>query len=97
MNMKTLFYAFLIVEAVMSIVAFIFYGADKHKAKKGKWRISEKTLLLLAFFFGAPGAYYAMKKFRHKTQHKQFTIPVPIFLILQAALCVYLAYAAFIK
>lgn len=94
--MRNLFYIFLIVEAVMSLAAFIFYGADKYKAKKGKWRISERTLLLLAFFFGAPGAYLGMQKFRHKTQHKQFTIPVPVFLILQAALCVYLFYSAFI-
>lgn len=80
----------------MSLVAFIFYGADKNKAKKGKWRISEKTLLLLAFFFGAPGALFGMKFFRHKTKHRQFTIPVPIFLVLQAILCAYLFNGAFI-
>ena len=93
--METLFFIFLIVEVIMSIVAFIFYGADKNKARKGKWRISEKTLLLLAFFFGAPGALFGMKFFRHKTKHLQFTIPVPIFLVMQAALCVYLFYSAF--
>ncbi len=93
--MKTVFYAFLIVEAVMSIAAVILYGADKHKAKKGAWRISERTLLLTAFLFGAPGALFAMKKFRHKTQHKQFTIPVPAFLVMQIALGAYLFCRAF--
>jgi len=30
---------------VMSITAFILYGADKRKAKKNKWRIKESVLL----------------------------------------------------
>lgn len=29
-----------------NVVTFIAYGIDKYKAKKGKWRISEATLLL---------------------------------------------------
>ena len=29
-----------------NVVTFIAYGIDKYKANKGKWRISETTLLL---------------------------------------------------
>jgi len=80
---------------VMSIVSFAVYAYDKKIAGSGKRRIRERTLLLLAFFMGAPGALIAMKKLRHKTLHKQFTIPVPLFFALQAALVAYLAVLAF--
>lgn len=67
---------------IINLVAFTAYGVDKWKAKKDKWRISEKTLILLAAIGGALGAYAGMRYFRHKTQHKKFTICVPLFLIL---------------
>ena len=58
--------------AFMSIVAFILYGVDKKKAKKGAWRIPEAVLLGWGFFGGACGALCAMKAFRHKTKHWYF-------------------------
>ena len=33
---------------VINVVTFLVYGIDKWKAKKGSWRISEATLLILA-------------------------------------------------
>lgn len=57
-----------------NIVTFIAYGIDKYKAKKGKWRISEATLLLMAFWGGSIGAWLGMKAFLHKTMHKKFYI-----------------------
>jgi len=78
-------YAFLIVWAVMSIVAFVTYACDKIQAKRGKWRVKERTLLLLALLMGAPGALVAMYTLRHKTLKLKFTLLVPLFLILQAA------------
>lgn len=67
---------------IINLVAFAAYGVDKWKAIKDKWRIPEKTLILLAAIGGALGAYAGMRYFRHKTQHKKFTICVPLFLIL---------------
>ena len=60
---------------LLSIITFIAYGADKKKAKDGKYRTKEKTLLLLSFFGGAFGGYPAMLIFRHKTkgEHWYFT------------------------
>ena len=75
---------------LVNIVAFAAYGIDKCKAQKGKWRIPESTLLLLAFFGGAPGALMGMRAFRHKTKHRKFKILVPLFLVLHIALLVYL-------
>ena len=60
---------------LLSIIAFIAYGVDKSKAKKGKWRTKEKTLLLLSFLGGAFGGFPAMLVFHHKTkgEHWYFT------------------------
>ena len=60
---------------LLSIITFIAYGVDKNKAKKGKYRTKEKTLLLLSFFGGAFGGFPAMLIFRHKTkaEHWYFT------------------------
>ena len=33
---------------VVNAVAFIVYGIDKYRARNGKWRIPEATLLMLA-------------------------------------------------
>ena len=51
----------------MGIIAFCTYGIDKYRAKHDKWRIPEKTLMLLALLGGAIGAFLGMKAFHHKT------------------------------
>jgi uncharacterized membrane protein YsdA (DUF1294 family) len=56
----------------LSLLAFVLYGTDKHKARKGLWRISEKTLLLTSFLGGALGGLLAMQLFRHKTRRWYF-------------------------
>ena len=70
--------------AVMSAATFALYGADKSRARKGAWRISEKTLLLCALCLGAFGAAAGMGIFRHKTRHLKFRILVPFFCALNA-------------
>jgi uncharacterized membrane protein YsdA (DUF1294 family) len=59
---------------VMSFVAFLAFGLDKWKAKRGSWRVPEATLLLLAFALGAPGAWFGSRTFRHKTVKTSFRI-----------------------
>lgn len=63
---------------IVSIIAFIAYGADKMKAIKGRYRTPEITLLALALFGGAFGAFLGMCLFRHKTKHLKFTLTVPL-------------------
>ena len=77
--------------AVINIWTFILFAVDKSRAKRGKWRISEAALLGCCFIGGALGGFLSMQIFRHKTKHLQFTVPVPIFLILHIALFVFLA------
>ncbi|MCR4776826.1 MAG: DUF1294 domain-containing protein [Saccharofermentans sp.] len=88
---------FLVFYAIMTLITFVLYGADKAKAKKGKWRIPEKTLLLFAAFFGGLGAFLGMKIFRHKTKHTSFKVLVPVFMIIQFILIAAAAYFLFIR
>lgn len=88
---------FLVFYAIMTVVTFALYGADKSKAKKGKWRIPEKTLLLFAACFGGLGAFLGMKIFRHKTKHTSFKILVPVFMIIQFILIAAGAYFLLIR
>lgn len=73
---------------VMSLTAFALYGADKRKAKKGAWRISEKALLLTSVFGGAIGGLLGMSLFRHKTKHWYFVLINAFFALVYAALFV---------
>ena len=92
--MSTVLYIHIALLAILGIIAFAAYGMDKRKAKKGAWRTSEKTLLLLAACFGGIGAFLGMKVFRHKTQHTSFKLIVPLCALIQlAALAALIVYA----
>jgi uncharacterized membrane protein YsdA (DUF1294 family) len=65
------------------------YGIDKWKAKKGKWRISEATLLILAAVGGSIGAWCGVKVWHHKTLHKKFRYGIPAIIILQIAAIIF--------
>ena len=74
----------------VNITSFFLYGIDKYKAKKGRWRISEATLLLMAVIGGSIGAWVGMRIWHHKTMHKKFKYGIPVIIIFQVALAVYL-------
>lgn len=66
---------------IVNIVTWIVYGLDKWKAKAGKWRIPERTLLLLALIGGSAGALAGMMMFRHKTRKARFVAGVPVMFV----------------
>ncbi len=70
---------------IWNIFVFTLYGIDKSKAKRGKWRISENTLIISALLMGGIGALLGMRVFRHKTKHIKFQILVPISILLNLA------------
>ena len=70
----------------VNLAGFVLMGADKRRAKKGKWRVRERTLLLVAALGGSAGALAGMLSFRHKTKHLKFTLGVPAILLAQLAL-----------
>ena len=74
----------------VNTTSFLLYGIDKYKAKNGRWRISEATLLMMAVIGGSIGAWVGMRLWHHKTMHKKFKYGIPIIIILQVALAVYL-------
>ena len=71
---------------LVNVAAFLVMGLDKRRAKRDKWRISEKALFLPAVLGGALGGVLGMRTFRHKTQHWYFRVGVPLLLVLQVVL-----------
>lgn len=74
---------------VINLIGFFAMFLDKQKAKKGKWRIPEKTLFLLALIGGSVGTTLGMHFFRHKTKHWYFKFGMPLILIVQLGIFVY--------
>ena len=70
----------------INVLTFFVYGWDKWKAKQGKWRISEATLLMLAVAGGTIGALLGMQVWHHKTMHLKFKYGLPLILLAQIAL-----------
>ncbi|EMT52952.1 hypothetical protein I532_09242 [Brevibacillus borstelensis AK1] len=68
---------------LVNVYAFMVTANDKRYAKQGRLRIPESGLLLVAALGGAAGTWAGMLFFRHKTKHLSFTIPVPVFFIIQ--------------
>ena len=79
----------LIYLAIINLCAFVAFGIDKLKARRDAWRTPESTLLLLAAIGGSFGSFLGMKVWRHKTQHKKFTILVPLLMAIHNAIISY--------
>jgi len=75
---------------IINVVTFITYGFDKLMAIEGGWRIRIVTLLFLAFIGGSIGALLAMYIFHHKTSKDYFAVGVPLIIIMQILVLVYL-------
>lgn len=77
---------------LVNAAAFALMLVDKLKAKKGAWRIPERTLIGIALIGGSIGAISGMNLFRHKTKHPKFSIGLPVILAIQIvfALLLYL-------
>ena len=74
---------------VINILTFIAMWWDKHEAKVGDWRISEKALFILVLLSGGVGGIAGMYVFRHKTKKWYFKFGFPIILILEIILAIY--------
>ena len=77
-----------IVLVVMNVVAFLLMSVDKQRAKRGAWRIPEKTLFLATGLFGGLGGTLGMFLLRHKTKHWYFRYGFPAMLAVQIVLLV---------
>ena len=91
MNIAIAIYLALVL--VMSLASFFAYGWDKGQAANGGRRMPERTLHLMAFLGGWPGAFLAQRQFRHKTQKVSFRIVFWIVVILHVGIVAAVAYA----
>ena len=71
-----------------NLLTFLIMGIDKRLAVKGKRRISESTLIMLALLFGAVGVLAAMPVFHHKTKKPLFLIMVPLSLAMNVLMAI---------
>ena len=74
---------------LMNLIGFFIMWLDKRKAKKGAWRIPEKTLFVITALGGGIGTTAGMYVFRHKTQKIQFVIGFPFIKILEIIKIIY--------
>lgn len=84
--MKYLYLYLVIINAAGLILMLV----DKHKARKNRWRIPERTLLTVAAIGGSLGSYIGMQLFRHKTKHVAFSIGIPVILAVHILILVFL-------
>ncbi|MBE6877852.1 MAG: DUF1294 domain-containing protein [Ruminococcaceae bacterium] len=69
---------------IVNIVTFVMFGVDKHRAKKNRQRISERTLLSWCVA-GPFGGYVGMYQFRHKYKKPKFQLIIFLLCLLQFA------------
>ena len=71
---------------VINIAAYGAFFLDKRAAQRRQPRIPENALLLLSLAGGSAGAYYAMRRFRHKTSKQSFRALFGLVVVAQAIL-----------
>lgn len=75
---------------IVNAAGFLSMLVDKLQAKKNLWRIPEATLLLIALIGGSIGSLIGMYTVRHKTKHLKFTVGIPLILLAQVGLLVWI-------
>ena len=81
---------FVIYLAVMNVIGVAVMWSDKKRARLHRWRIPEKVLFGVRLLGGSAGTWAGMYLFRHKTKHWYFVTGMPLILVCQAALAIYL-------
>ena len=79
---------------VINLEGFALMGLDKSRARRGRRRIAEATLFIVAALGGSLGVLCGMYAFRHKTLHTSFTVGIPLLLFFQAVLITLALYLA---
>lgn len=81
---------FVIYMIAMNVLGVAVMWADKRRARLRRWRIPEKALFGVSLLGGSVGTWAGMYLFRHKTKHWYFVVGMPLILVCQAALAIYL-------
>lgn len=83
---------FAIYLVVMNVIGVAVMWSDKKRARLHRWRIPEKVLFGVSLLGGSAGTWAGMYLFRHKTKHWYFVVGMPLILVCQAALAIYLVH-----
>ena len=75
---------------IVNAAGFFSMLADNLYAKKKLWRIPEATLLTIALIGGSIGSLTGMYLVHHKTKHLKFAIGIPLILIGQILLALWI-------
>lgn len=79
--------------AFINLLAIVVTVYDKDAAVHGRWRVRERTLILVSVLGGALGMYITMLVIRHKTRKPLFMIGIPVFGILElTVICLVVRY-----
>ena len=96
---KIVFYIYLGLLVLVSLITFMVFLKDKKIAVKGggKMRIKEKTLLGLTVLNGAIGAFFGRLVAHHKTDKVYFSITIYLALLCQVAVLGLLFFLGFCR
>ena len=83
---------FAIYLVVMNVLGVAVMWSDKRRARLHRWRIPEKVLFGVSLLGGSAGTWSGMYLFRHKTKHWYFVVGMPLILVCQEALAIYLVH-----
>ncbi|MCL2137828.1 MAG: DUF1294 domain-containing protein [Coriobacteriia bacterium] len=77
-----------------NLVAMLVTVVDKRAAESGSRRVSERALLLVSLLGGSPAMYITMRLIRHKTRHALFMVGIPVIIVLQVVVALFVYHVA---
>ena len=91
-NGALVFWGVLLYLAVISMISVIVTAVDKRYSRQPRHpRVPEATLLLYAAFGGSVAMLITMLLIRHKTRHIKFMLGLPLIILFQAVMAVWLS------
>lgn len=84
--MKIVYYYLIFI----NLFSFILMKIDKEKSKRNKNRISENTFVFISLIGGSLGIILSMNLFHHKVNKIKFNFFIPLILIIEILLLIYL-------
>lgn len=76
---------------LISLIAVLTAVSDKRRAERHRYRVPERTLLLISALGGSAAMFLTLLAIRHKTRRKKFMIGIPAILFAQISVFFFLA------
>jgi uncharacterized membrane protein YsdA (DUF1294 family) len=68
---------------LVNLWTLLRFRDDKQRAVRGERRVPGRTLLTLALIGGTPAAFFARRRFRHKTRKQSFSTYLQLIAMVQ--------------